>query len=97
MITDLIKFTVRPDSVDDAINLFKIQLTHTRSEEGCIMDNVFQLKNDPTVIYLLIKWKDEESLKKHMDQPYDREFREKMDKLLAGPVEPVEWRQILLT
>lgn len=95
MITDLIKFVIKPEYIGEAIDLFKEQLNKTRDEEGCISDNLFQLREDPATLYLLIRWKDEESLKKHMEQPYDLEFRNKMDRLLAGPVEPVDWRQII--
>lgn len=95
MITDLIKFKVKPKCIDQAIALLKEQIINTRNEEGCIEDNLFQLKNNPTVIYLLIKWRDEEALKKHMVQPYELKFKKEMDKTLEGPVEPVKWRQII--
>lgn len=92
---DLIKFKIKEGFEGEAIALFEEQLKHTRNEKGCLMDNVFQLKSEPTVFYLLIKWEDEESLRKHMEQPYDLEFREKMDRILAAPVEPIDWQQIL--
>lgn len=95
MITDLIKFVIKPEFIDEAVDLFKEQLNNTRNEEGCVSDSVFQLKNEPATFYLLIKWKDRDSLQKHMQQPYDREFRINMDRLLAGPVEPVDWLQII--
>jgi quinol monooxygenase YgiN len=94
MLTDLIQFTVKEDRLADAIQYLKEQLENTRGDKGCVSAQLFQSIPDPRVFYLLLRWENEETLQAHLKQPYDLAFREKMDPILAAPVEPVQWRAL---
>ena len=95
MLTDLIKFTVKKDCLNDAIVYMREQTENTRRDEGLISASVFQSDADPAVLYMLLQWENEEAVKAHLKKPYDLEFRKKMDLTLASPVEPVAWQQII--
>ena len=94
MITDLLRFTIREGSIDEAVDLMKKQMKRNLGDEGCLMSNAFQSKTNPNDIYLLLGWENEDAIDKHLKTEHDKEFREELDPLLAGPPEFFEWEII---
>ena len=42
MITDLLKFTIKEECVEDAIELMKKQMKNNLGDEGCLISNTFR-------------------------------------------------------
>jgi len=91
---DLIKFTVKPDCIDGAIEAMKIQTEANRKDEGCLLSHVFQSKKNPAEFYMLLAWANQEAVDKHLATQHDADFRAAMDDKLACPPDFFEWTQI---
>ena len=95
MIIDLVKFTVRPDTVDGALQAMKTQTEANRGDEGFVLTHVFQSKKNPAELYMLLGWENQEAVDKHLATQHDANFRTAMDERLAGPPDFLEWTQII--
>ena len=95
MITDMIKFTIKPDSIAEAAELMKGQMKANLGDEGCMLSKTFQSKSDPGDMYMLLCWENQSSIDKHLASAHDSEFRDGLDPLLAGPPEFFEWEELV--
>jgi len=50
---------------DEAINLYKELVQKSKGEKGCISYNLFQDKNDKTILTVIEEWESEETLEVH--------------------------------
>ena len=94
MITDLLKFTIKDQSIDEAMKLMKKQMANNLGDEGCLMSNAFRSVQNPNEIYLLLGWENQESIDKHLKTDHDNAFRKELDPLLAGPPLFFDWELI---
>ena len=94
MIIDLIKFSIKDECVDEAIELMKKQMINNLSDEGCLISNTFRSKTNPNELYLLLGWENQDAIDKHLKTDHDSKFRENLDPLLAGPPEFFDWEKI---
>ena len=94
MITDLLKFTIKEECVEDAMELMKEQMKNNLGDEGCLMSNTFRSKSKPNELYLLLGWENPEAIEKHLKTDHDLKFRENLDPMLAGPPEFFDWEKI---
>lgn len=94
MITDLLKFTIKDDSVAAAIDLMKKQMQKNLGDEGCIMAKAFRSNTSPNEIFVLLGWEDQAAIDKHLKTDHDQMFRVNLDPLLAGPPEFYDWETI---
>jgi len=59
----------------------------TLKEEGCINYELHQGVEEPSVFVFYENWASKELHAKHMNSPHLNEFKEKMDDLLAAPIQ----------
>ena len=90
MITDLLKFNIKEGCVAEAIELMRKQMKNNLGDEGCLMSNTFQSKINPTELYMLLGWENQDAIEKHLKSDHDNAFRVELDPLLAGPPEFIE-------
>lgn len=95
MITDLIRFTVKPDCAERAIEHMRTQTLANRDEAGCIMSHVFRGRDNPSELYMLLQWADEDAVKRHLATEHDAQFRTDMDGCIARPPEFFDWDKII--
>jgi quinol monooxygenase YgiN len=95
VIIDLIKATVKKEHIGEAVEAMKVQTLQTREDEGCTLSHVFQSKSDPAVFYMLIGWENPGAIEKHLRSEHDLKFREKMDGIMASPVEMLDWEMLV--
>lgn len=94
MITDLLKFTIKSDSIDAAAELMKKQMQNNLGDEGCLLAKAFRSKTNANEIFILLGWEDQAAIDKHLSTDHDRLFRENLDPLLDGPPEFYDWETI---
>jgi len=94
MITDLLKFTIREEAVEDAAKLMKSQMKNNLGDEGCLIAKAFRSNINRNEIFVLLGWEDQAAIDKHLKTDHDRKFREDLDPLLAGPPEFYDWETI---
>lgn len=95
MIIDLIKFTVKQNDIDGALQAMKTQTEANRHDEGCAMSHVFQSNKNPAELFMLLGWENQEAVDKHLATQHDADFRVAIDDKLAGPPEFFEWTKII--
>jgi len=87
MLTDLLKFTIKDEYVNEAIELMKKQMKNNLNDEGCLISRTFRSKVNPTELYLLLGWENPEAIEKHLKSEHDLKFRVDLDPMLACPPE----------
>lgn len=58
------------DKIGEAINLYKELVEESRKEQGCIAYNLFQEKNDKTILTVFEEWENEDSIEKHKNSEH---------------------------
>lgn len=69
-ITRQIIFLAKRDCIEEFKTLIKNTIEKTKQEDGCLMYDVFQTKNNPVEFIVIDSWKDEESLNKHYESEH---------------------------
>ncbi len=65
-----------------------------RSEKGCINYDLHQSVEDKSVFIFYENWTSKEALDRHLEMPYLDAFDEKVEAMLAEPVEISLWAMI---
>ncbi len=68
------KFHVKPEKVQEFMNMCKKLVDETVKEEGCIEYGLYQELNNPEILTMLEEWSDESSLDEHMKSKHFREI-----------------------
>jgi len=66
MIKVVAKNKVMNDKLETILKLYEELVRETRKEEGCILYELFQDMEDPSVLTMIEEWEDKASLDKHM-------------------------------
>ncbi|WIM48249.1 putative quinol monooxygenase [Methanosarcina mazei] len=68
------KNQVKPEKVQEFMNLCKSLIEETLKEEGCIDYEVYQELENPEILTMLEEWKDEGSLDQHIRSDHFKEI-----------------------
>ncbi len=68
------KNQVKPEKVQEFMNLCKSLIEETLKEEGCIDYGVYQELENPEILTMLEEWKDEGSLDQHIRSDHFKEI-----------------------
>jgi quinol monooxygenase YgiN len=66
MIKVVAKSKIVIDKLETVLNLYEELVAATRQEEGCIVYELFQDVEDPSVLTMIEEWEDKPSLDAHM-------------------------------
>jgi quinol monooxygenase YgiN len=80
----LLDFKVKPDGVEDSIQLFKKILPDTRAYPGCEGVDVYNNADDPTNIILYERWQSKEHYQKYLAWRTQTGFMDTFGAKLAG-------------
>lgn len=70
VITRQIIFLAKKDCIEELKALLKSTIKDSKEEEGCLMYEVFQTKNNPVEFIVIDSWESEEALNKHYETPH---------------------------
>ncbi len=88
-ITRQIIFIAKKDCIEEFKSLLKSTIEDTKKEEGCLMYDVFQTKNNLVEFIVIDSWEDEELLNKHYESEHYLHFINNFKQYNAH-VEPFE-------
>ena len=88
-ITRQIIFLAKKDCIEELKALLKSTIEDTKKEEGCLMYEVFQTKNNPVEFIVIDSWESEEALNKHYETPHYSHFINNFNEYNAH-IEPFE-------
>jgi quinol monooxygenase YgiN len=79
-------FTIKPAEVDAVRQAHLAMVNPTRAEPGCLDYDLYQSREDPSVMFFYENWTDQESLVKHMNtENFYRYVRGEIDGRLVVP------------
>jgi quinol monooxygenase YgiN len=78
---------VKPESVEQALAVFRTMAEHSRAEKGCLAYRFFSDPQDPALFFIFEQWLDESALQAHGWSPHMAEFRRQRAPLVAGEVD----------
>ena len=73
-ITRQIIFLAKRDCIEELKALLKSTIEASKKEQGCLMYEVFQTKNNPVEFIVIDSWESEEALNKHYETPHYSNF-----------------------
>jgi quinol monooxygenase YgiN len=73
-ITRQIIFLAKRDCIEELKALLKATIKKSKEEEGCLMYEVFQTKNNPVEFIVIDSWKNEVALNKHYESEHYLHF-----------------------
>lgn len=71
-ITQMVKFTVKPELIQEFKKAQVNSLYHSLEEEGNIEMKLYANYNNPYEFYVYSKWKNQEAYKLHVEMPYSK-------------------------
>jgi quinol monooxygenase YgiN len=80
----LLDFRVKPDVVEESLQLFKKILPDTRAYAGCQGVDVYNNADDPTNIIFYERWQSKEHYQKYFEWRTQSGFMEQFGSKLAG-------------
>ena len=80
----LLDFRVKPDVVEESLQLFKKILPETRAYQGCEGVDVYNNADDPTNIIFYERWQSKQHYQKYFEWRTQSGFMEKFGEKLAG-------------
>jgi quinol monooxygenase YgiN len=88
------KLQAKPGKEGELKGLIEPLIAPTRKEKGCLRYDVFQGRQDPTVITLIEAWDSNENLDTHLALPHLQKIFARLPELLAAPPDIVRYKQL---
>ena len=88
-ITRQIIFLAKKDCINELKALLKKTIEGSKKEEGCLMYEVFQTKNNPVEFIVIDSWENEEALNAHYESEHYLHFINNFQQYNAH-IEPFE-------
>ena len=76
---------VRPDRIDDALQVSLEHVRRSRDEPGCLLHSVHRDVEDPDTLVFLEQWEDDAALSAHFAVPESLAFVTALSELAAKP------------
>jgi quinol monooxygenase YgiN len=77
----------KPEKRDELLRLLAAQVAPTRAEPGCINYDFHCDKSDPNTFVFYENFVSKEALEDHLNRPHLKPLMDKLDELLAKPVD----------
>jgi quinol monooxygenase YgiN len=85
----LVILKAKPEQRENLKAALRELVPPTRLEPGCLDYALFQLKETPDTFYVRESWRGQQALDTHVALPHFQKFAEKMEYLLAEPLQLV--------
>ncbi len=87
MLAVIAKIKVKEGKADELVQLMKDIIPSVKQEEGTLYYTVNKDRNDPNLVVVVEKYKDDEAFGAHSSTPYLAELFGKAQALVAGDME----------
>jgi quinol monooxygenase YgiN len=79
------RITARPDTVNEVRKILLGLVVPTRAEEGCVVYELLQNREDPTDFTFVEEWASDATFQAHHATEHIRSAFPKLEALIAGP------------
>ena len=83
MLILLAKFNIKPQKIDQMLELAKGMIEPSNNEEGCISYEFYQAPFNSNTCIFVERWRSKEDLDLHFEMPYFKDFDSKVAELVA--------------
>lgn len=85
MIVLAVRFNIKPECLEEAIEAMKVVQAATVQEEGCVEYRCFPDFEDANKVFLFEEWESQAHLESHFETTHLADFRSQMDTVLVEP------------
>lgn len=85
MIVLAVRFQIKPECHQDAIDAMKVVQEATLQEDGCAAYHFFADFDDKCKVFLFEEWESQKHLESHFETSHLGEFRTHMERVLVEP------------
>lgn len=82
-ITKKVVFIAKDESISELKALLETMIEASRREDGCLLYNIYQLKNKPTEFVVVETWENEEKLKGHQNTTHYKHYKANFEQFTA--------------
>jgi len=74
-ITKQVTFIAKDDSIEQMKELLSTMVDASKVEDGCLLYDIFQLKNQPTKFIVIESWENENALNGHKESTHYKYYK----------------------
>lgn len=82
-ITKKVVFVAKNECIEELKALLETMIEASRLEDGCLLYNIYQLKNKPTEFVVIETWENEEKLKGHQNTAHYKHYKANFEQFTA--------------
>jgi quinol monooxygenase YgiN len=82
-ITKKVVFIAKDDSITELKLLLETMVEASRAEEGCLLYNIYQMKDKPTTFVVIETWENDESLDGHKNSSHYKHYKANFEPFTA--------------
>lgn len=74
-VTKQVIFVAKEGCAEELRGLLEMMVEPSRSEEGCLLYNIYRMKERPTTFVVIESWRDEAALKGHQNSSHYAHYK----------------------
>lgn len=82
-LTKKVTFIAKEGNIDDLKRLLEMMVKPSREEPGCLLYNIYQLKESPTDFVVLESWENEVALEGHKNSDHYKYYKSHFEPFTA--------------
>jgi len=83
-ITKQVIFVAKDDCIEELKKLLEMMVEPSRSEDGCLLYNIYQKKEHPNTFVVIETWRDEIALKGHQHSEHYKYYKKRFEPFTAS-------------
>jgi len=76
-------FVAKDEHIGELKKLLEMMVEPSREEEGCLLYNIYQIKERPTTFVVIESWRDESALKGHQNSSHYAHYKANFEPFTA--------------
>ena len=82
-LTKKVMFVAKEGNIPELKALLEMMVQPSREEPGCLLYNIYQLKEQPTTFVVVESWEDEAALEGHKNSAHYKEYKSRFEPFTA--------------
>jgi quinol monooxygenase YgiN len=82
-VTKKVVFVAKDDKIEELKALLGTMVQASRIEKGCLLYNIYQMKDKPNTFVVIEAWEDEEALEGHKNSPHYKHYKSNYEPFTA--------------
>jgi quinol monooxygenase YgiN len=83
-VTKKVVFVAKDDKIEELKALLGTMVQASRIEKGCLLYNIYQMKDKPNTFVVIEAWEDEKALEDHKNSPHYKHYKSNYEPFTAN-------------